>query len=268
MTVANNVLVVDDDQNLRRSLALVLERSGYQVTTATNAQDAMRALHAGPIDLVFLDIKLPDQNGIELLPQIRRLYPELPVLILTAHATLGTAVEAVRSGARDYLFKPIDPPQILARVRKILAEQAQPKKRRQITSQIQMLLSELHQVEGGEPPATSPHITLPSTDPGRFLSSGPIKLDLHTRHAFLKEGYVPLPPSAFDYLTTLVRHSPDVVPYEMLVMESQGYKGLTRAEAREVTRWQIHELRKALEEVPRQPHFIFTVRDVGYRLVT
>jgi len=69
MTVANNVLVVDDDQNLRRSLALVLERSGYQVTTATNAQDAMRALHAGPIDLVFLDIKLPDQNGIALLPK-------------------------------------------------------------------------------------------------------------------------------------------------------------------------------------------------------
>jgi DNA-binding response OmpR family regulator len=268
MTIANNVLIVDDDQNLRRSLALVLERGGYHVITAANAQDAMQALHTEPIDLVFLDIKLPDQNGIALLPQIRRLYSELPVLILTAHATLDTAMEAVRGGARDYLLKPIDPPHILTRVREVLAEQEQPKKRRQITSQIQTLIAELHHVEGGESPITSLNVTLPPTDPGRFLSSGSIKLDLHTRHVFLNERYAPLPPSAFDYLTTLVRHSPDVVPYEMLVMESQGYKGLTRAEAREVTRWQIHELRKALEEDPRQPHFIFTVRDVGYRLVT
>src|SRR4030042_6835030 len=117
-----SIVIIDDEPNLRRSLGLILQRAGYNITTAPNAAEAIHLLQAGAFDLTFLDIKLPDQNGIQLLPKIRELYPEMPILILTAHATLDTAIGAVRLGARDYLLKPIDPETILNRVHALLIE--------------------------------------------------------------------------------------------------------------------------------------------------
>jgi DNA-binding response OmpR family regulator len=266
MTTNDTILVVDDEPKLSRSLALILQRAGYGVTTAASAGEALQLLQAGAYDLVFLDIKLPDQSGVQLLPKIRGLYPDMPVLMLTAHASLETAIQAVRAGARDYLLKPIDPEAILDRVRKVLEEQKQPNRRREITSQIQALLTELHSSDASEASAYSFVQSSPPADPARFLKRGPLLLDLHTRHVSLNERSISLPPSTFDYLATLVRHSPQPVSYETLVLESQGYQGLSRIEAKEITRWQIHEIRKALEE-PRHPLIVITVRDVGYRLV-
>jgi DNA-binding response OmpR family regulator len=267
MATHEMILLVDDEPKLVRSLVLILQGAGYGVTSAASAGEALQLLQAGAYDLVFMDIKLPDQSGIQLLPQIRNLYPDMPVLMLTAYASLETAIEAVRAGARDYLLKPVDPEAILARVHKILEEQKQPKRRREITSQIQALLTELHSNDGYE---TSPYGFVPEappTDPARYLIRGPLVLDLHTHHILLNKRGIDLPPSTFDYLATLVRHSPQTVPYDTLVMESQGYQGLSRIEAKEITRWQIHEIRKVLEEDPRNPRMIITVRDVGYRLV-
>ncbi len=266
MSPTNKILIIDDELNLRRSLTLIMQRHGYQVASAGTGQEGLQLLEKEAYELVFLDIKLPDRSGMSILPEIRQRYPDLPVLILTAHATLETAIEAVRAGARDYLLKPIDPERILARAREVLAEVEQPKRRREITSQIQSLLSELNQMEGGDP---TPAVLIPlvaPTDPSRFLQQGALVLDLHTRHVMLNNRFIPLPPSNFDYLATLVRHAPEPVQYQTLVREAQGYD-LTRAEAREITRWQIHEIRKALEANPHKPKFIFTVRDFGYRLV-
>ncbi len=120
MATNETILIIDDEPKLSRSLALILQRAGYKVTTAATAGEGLERLQAGAYDLVFLDIKLPDQSGIQLLPQIRSIYPDMPVVILTAHASLETAIEAVRAGATDYLLKPIDPEAILARVIKIL----------------------------------------------------------------------------------------------------------------------------------------------------
>jgi len=162
------ILIIDDEPNLRRSLGLILQRAGYSVVTAANAGEALQLLQTGSYDLAFLDLKLPDINGIELLPQIKELYPEMPVLILTAHATLDTAIEAVRLGARDYLLKPIDPDAILNRVESVLKEH-KPKRRREITNQLQNLLAELQSIDGQEmPPVISTPTTRPA-DPSRFF---------------------------------------------------------------------------------------------------
>ncbi len=139
MSTTNSILIIDDEAFLRRSLSLILERNGYLVTCASNAQQGLQLLQSGAYDLMFLDIKLPDRSGMSILPEIRQHYPEMPVLILTAHATLETAIEAVHQGARDYLLKPIDPEHILVRVREVLLERGQPKRRREIASQIQSL---------------------------------------------------------------------------------------------------------------------------------
>jgi DNA-binding response OmpR family regulator len=266
MAYTNSILIVDDEANLRRSLALILKKSGYSVTSAGNGQEALQYLQAGAYDLVFLDLKMPDINGIDILPQIRSLYPDMPVLILTAHATLESAMEAVRKGARDYLIKPIDPPLILARVEEILLELRQPKRRREIVNEIQSLLTELRQIDstGFEAPVLLN--TLASTDPARFLQCGPLTLDLHARHVKLNDHFVQLSPTAFDYLVTLVRHSPNPVSYETLVMESQGYKA-SLSEARDLARWRVHELRKALNPDSLNAEYIITVRGIGYRLV-
>jgi DNA-binding response OmpR family regulator len=267
MATSESILVVDDEPKLSRSLALILQHSGYGVSTAASAGEALQLLQAGAYDLVFLDIKLPDQSGVQLLPQIHAVYPDMPVLMLTAHASLETAIEAVRAGARDYLLKPIDPEAILARVAKILDEQRQPKRRREITTQIQALLTELHSADASKASAYGFAPVAPPADPARFLRRGPLVLDLHSRHALLNERSISLPPSTFNYLVTLLRHSPQPVSYDSLVVESQGYQGLSRIEAKEITRWQIHEIRKALEEDARHPRIVITVRDVGYRLV-
>ncbi|MDR3575827.1 MAG: response regulator transcription factor [Anaerolineaceae bacterium] len=266
MSTPAHILLIDDEPNLLHSLALILNGVGNKVETAKNAEAAIQLLQNDVFDLIFLDIKLPDMNGMELLGRIREIDRDTPVIILTAHASLETAIDAVRKGARDYLLKPIDPANLLERVHDILAEQQQPKRRKEIANQIQSLLNEMTQIENEKLSSSPPAVVPTSNDPDRFLICGQLTLDLHTRHALLCHQYVPLPPTTFDYLVTLVRHSPEVVTFEKLVEESQGFV-TSRSEAREIVRWQIHELRAALETDPGCPQLIITVRNVGYRLV-
>ncbi len=116
------ILVVDDEENLRRTLAIILQRAGYEVITAGTIEGARQCVLSSPFKLVFLDLKLPDGSGLTFLPELRKQFPDMPVLILTAHDKLDAAIEAVRNGARDYLLKPVDPPVIIKRVEEILAE--------------------------------------------------------------------------------------------------------------------------------------------------
>jgi two-component system NtrC family response regulator len=102
------ILVVDDDDNLRWVVQTQLEQMGYSVTTAADGVAALEAIDKEPLSLVLTDWKMPGMSGIELLERIRRDYPELPVLIMTAFGTIQGAVQAMRSGAYDYLTKPID----------------------------------------------------------------------------------------------------------------------------------------------------------------
>jgi len=261
------ILIVDDEPNLRRTLALILQRAGYQVTMAASGSEAIKFISDNPFDLVFLDLKMPEISGLDLLPEIRRQLPDVPVLILTAHATLDSAIEAVRRGARDYLLKPIDPEKILARVTQVLAEQEHPRRRREIVMGMQNLLAELTKIEGYKEPGNLDEEMTQGIISSRYLQRGQITLDLHTRQATVSGGPVSLSPTAFDYLATLLRHSPEAVSCETLVRESQGYKSMP-VESQEMARWRIHELRRAIEPNPDRPVHIITVRGIGYRLVT
>ncbi|MCB8924168.1 MAG: response regulator transcription factor [Ardenticatenaceae bacterium] len=265
MEFNHKILVVDDEPNLRTTLSLILQRDGYVVTTAGGADEAHEKLQAQAFDLVFLDIKMPKKSGLMLLTEIKQLFPDLPVLLLTAFASLDSAIEAVRRGAADYLLKPIDPPQILSRVRQVLSEQ-QPNRRRAIMNEMQRLLGELNEIDGFHTEETPGQAT-PAEESERYLRRGPFILDLHTRVASLNTEELSLTPTGFDYLTVLMRFSPNTLGYQKLVLEAQGYE-TTPIEAKEVTRWRIHELRKAIEQDSRNPRYLITVRGEGYRLVT
>jgi len=148
-----SILLIDDEENLRRTLAMILAREGYQVDTAATIKEARERVETSTYNLIFLDLKLPDANGLSLLPELRKRFPNMPVLILTAHDKLDSAVEAVRQGARDYLLKPIDPLLIIQRVKEILAEGSQAATKPKGYSQIKGMLSDLRPAEQQEPPS-------------------------------------------------------------------------------------------------------------------
>jgi len=265
MTPQPTILIVDDDNHLRLSLSLILKKEKFRVDSAASAKEALDQLESHEYDLMFLDLNMPGMSGIDLLVEIHEHYPNIPVLILTAHAALESAIQAVRLGARDYLIKPIEPALILNRVAEILAEHEQPARKKEIISQMQNLLSELREIDGEEMTPTSALAALPPEDSARFLKKGDFELDLHARHTSLNGRYIPVTGINFDFLSTLLRHAPKAVPHTTLVKEAQGYD-TTIAEAKDLTRWRIHELRKLIEENTRQPRYILTVRGVGYRL--
>jgi DNA-binding response OmpR family regulator len=266
MTVPNSILIVDDEDHLRLSLSLILQKERYHVETVADAEAALNCLRARTYDLMFLDLNLPGMSGIDLLVEVHERYPHLSVLILTAHAALESAIQAVRLGARDYLIKPVEPVLIITRVAEVLAENEQPALKKAIVSQIQGLLAELQKIEGEDATPIHALTALPATDAARFLKKGDFELDLHARHVMLNGRYIPVAGIYFDYLGTLLRHAPKVVAYKTLVKESQGYD-VPIDEAKELARWRIHELRKVIEVDVQQPQYILTVRGTGYRLV-
>lgn len=138
-----SILLIDDEENLRRTLALILEREGYKVDTAATVKEARQRIETCSYDLTFLDLKLPDANGLTLLPDLRSRFPNMPVLVLTAHDKLDAAIEAVRQGARDYLLKPLDPPLIIQRVKEVLSEAHNPHPIREHYSQLKEQLKGL-----------------------------------------------------------------------------------------------------------------------------
>jgi len=154
METKPSILLVDDEDNLRRTLALILCRQGYSVDTAATVAEAREHVENTTYDLAFLDLKLPDASGLTLLPELRERFPAMPVVILTAHDKLDAAIEAVRKGARDYLLKPIDPVVIIQKVKDILAEYNQADTEATKYSHIKSLLRDLRPDEQHEPPAS------------------------------------------------------------------------------------------------------------------
>lgn len=142
------ILVIDDELVLRMSLAAMLSRRGYLVDAAGSVQQAWEFLKAGSYDLVLLDLKMPGEGGMGLLPEITRQFPQTAVVILSAHATLDSTQEAARSGARDYLLKPIDPERLIQRVGEILAEPPPAAPEGGSFTQIQDLMGGQHHIKG------------------------------------------------------------------------------------------------------------------------
>jgi NtrC-family two-component system response regulator AlgB len=106
------ILIIDDEENIRRITAVVLEAAGYETVSVENGANALKQLESGTFDVAFLDLKLGGESGLELLPELLKASPQLEVIVFTAFASIETAVEAMRCGAVDYIPKPFTPEQI------------------------------------------------------------------------------------------------------------------------------------------------------------
>jgi two-component system response regulator AtoC len=117
-----HILVVDDEPNVRRVLATLLEQAGFAVTRAASGEQALQLVRSLDPDLVITDLKMPGIDGMELLRRLQQSFPEIPVVMLTAHGTVANAVEAMKCGALDFLTKPFEKQQVVDLVGKALAQ--------------------------------------------------------------------------------------------------------------------------------------------------
>src|SRR6188508_2490821 len=115
------VLVADDDRSIRTVLTQALGRSGYQVRSTGNAATLWRWVEDGEGDLVITDVVMPDENGLDLIPRIRKIRPDLRVVVMSAQSTLMTAVKATQRGAFEYLPKPFDLRELVSVVERALS---------------------------------------------------------------------------------------------------------------------------------------------------
>lgn len=124
-TDRQRILVVDDEKNIRLTLSHMLEMEGYAVETAVNGEDALQRLQEESFDLMLLDLKMPGIAGTEVLAQVNERYPQIKVIMVTAHGTVDNAVEAMKVGAVDFIQKPFAPQEIRELVSRVLDREHQ-----------------------------------------------------------------------------------------------------------------------------------------------
>jgi two-component system NtrC family response regulator len=131
------LLVVDDEDAQRTVLAGFLKKRGYTVTPAASAEEALKAAQAGPVDLVLTDLRMPGMSGVELMKELRRMNPEIQIMVMTAFGTVASAVDAMKHGAADYLTKPVDLDELEVLVQRSLERRALESENRELRRQIE-----------------------------------------------------------------------------------------------------------------------------------
>lgn len=248
------ILVVDDEDGIRYYLERLLTREGYRVTTAPDGETALLRLAVDEFDVVLLDLKMRGVSGLDVLAELRQKWPATSVIILTAHASLESAVEALRRGAHDYLFKPCKTIDLRESVRSSLI------KRQELLHLRQFTAAAPGPIELAT--AASP---IGFASPDRFLQHSGLIVD-SIRHIITLDGVLlELSPTEFDLLAYLVSEAPRVVPPQELIREVQGYSSNAQ-EAAETIRSHIYHIRRKVQSAAGRS-LVRTVRGVGYAVV-
>jgi DNA-binding response OmpR family regulator len=255
------LLVVDDEVNLRAGLRDLLSLMGYQVDEAASGHKALELLESRLYDLMVLDIRMPGMDGVEVMHRARQMHPDLSIIVLTAHASLESAIAAVKSDAADYMLKPFNVEDLAATISQALQERAERLRRKQLLNLIGTALDTLGQPEGSAAPPP-----VPPTPPERFLHVGPLTLDRQKRLAMMQgepPRTVELTEGEAAILAVLMEHPNRVLSCSELVYAAMGYD-VDEREAQNQVRLYIFRLRHKIETDPGQPRLIRTLRGRGY----
>jgi DNA-binding response OmpR family regulator len=229
-------LVVDDEERIRFFLTETLERVGHFVTAVASGEEALDRLQDNAFDLAILDLKLGGPiDGQRVLEAIRWRWPATVVIMLTAHGSLESAVDAIQGGVDGYLLKPVRPGDVRRAVEEALYRREK------------LLQAERH--------AREEHL----------LERGPFTVDLERHEATFEGRALDLSPRDFTLLVHLMQKAPQVVGPKELVRVVRQYEPDHMHEAREIIKWYIHRLRSKVEPDPSNPRYILNVRGVGYR---
>ncbi|MEJ2636578.1 MAG: sigma-54 dependent transcriptional regulator, partial [Calditrichia bacterium] len=114
------ILIVDDEKTIRETLSLILSEEGYTCNTAANGAEALERVREANFDLIITDLKMPEMGGLELMEKVRAFSSKISVIIITAYASLESAIQALRLGAYDYIIKPIDFDDVILRIQRLM----------------------------------------------------------------------------------------------------------------------------------------------------
>jgi two-component system alkaline phosphatase synthesis response regulator PhoP len=231
-TITQRILVVDDDKEIVRLVRAYLEQAGFQVLIAYDGETALHVLRRDRPDLVVLDLMLPDRDGWDITRLVRAdgVLASTPIVMLTARVEDSDKIIGLELGADDYITKPFNPREVVARVRSVLrrsqsdATQSQP----------------------------------------RVLQLGGLLMDLDRHEVMLDGRPIELTPTEFELLRTLMENAGYAFTRMELIEQGLGYEyeGMERT-----LDSHIKNLRKKIEPDPKRPTYIQTVYGVGYRLV-
>lgn len=225
------LLLADDDPTIADSLAPFLERAGFHVLVASDGLSALEKAQSHRPDMIVLDVLMPRMDGRETLRRLRRANIWTPTILLTQVGEASERALALEEGADDYINKPFDPHELLARVRAVL-RRARPGER--------------------------------SLSVAWVLISKELTLDRRARRASFKGRQLDLTPKALAVLEYLMTHPDEAVSRERLLESVWGWDypaGTRTVDTR------MAELRRALEDDPAEPHYIETVPAEGYRFI-
>ncbi len=222
----SRVLVVDDEPQITRVLRTVLTSQGYQVRTAAEGEAALTNFKEWSPELVITDLYMPHMNGVELCRRIRAV-STVPIIVLSVKGEERTKVEALDSGADDYVTKPFGTEELMARVRAALRRAAPD-----------------------------------SPQEASAFDAGDFRIDLDTRRVHAHGQEIRLTPKEFDLFLYLARHPNRVIPHAALL---EAVWGEASQEQPEYLRVFMGQLRKKLEPDPSNPRYLVTEPWVGYR---
>ncbi|WDL98804.1 response regulator transcription factor [Alicyclobacillus sp. ALC3] len=220
------VLVVDDEAKMRNLIRIYLQSAGFSVVEATDGQEALRQVEASRPHVVILDIMMPGLNGFYVCTRIRDMSASLPILMLTARTEVEDRVSGLTHGADDYLTKPFDGRELVARVHALLRRSAQ------------------------------------EEDEQLAFDLMGLRIDVKGRSVAVDKSHVPLTPKEFDLLLELARHPGRTFSREELVdrIWSRDYEGADRA-----VDSHVKNIREKLRHAGLEPSPVKTVWGIGYR---
>ena len=256
--VSGNVLIVDDEINIRKGLQTMLGKDGHTIRDAGSGEEALKIVQTFACEAAIIDIRMPGMQGTELLRELKAIRPFLAVILLTGHGTLATAITAIQEGAHNYLLKPASPEKLRETVREAIIAARRQVQEAQL---LDTLRSGLQQLE-----------TLPAA-PAALLAGvpsmqniGELRIDRQAHTAHNAGEPISLTPSEYTVLLVLAQPVGQAIDYVTLVKQGLDYEA-EPWEAKELIKRHIYTLRQKLEPDPTLPRTIINVRAVGYRLV-
>ncbi len=269
MSTRAKILIVDDEEAIRFALTELLTLYGYDVVAVESGARALVEFANQQFDLALLDLRLKDITGLEVLAAMHEQTHGTAVIVLTAHGSMETAIEALRQGAHDYLLKPCDAASLRESVRTALLKRERDQRQRALLLQVeQSLTASLEEIRAAvvKPlPAREP-VTAEAPPPAaRSLQKGGLVVDVAQHTVTLDGTSLELSPTEFDLLAYLAEKAPNVVGAQELVLQVQGYD-CDRFEASEIVRHHIYRIRQKARSSTGRTEFIRTIRGIGYAL--
>jgi DNA-binding response OmpR family regulator len=226
-----SILLVDDETAITDNLGPFLTRSGFEVAIAGDGEDALKQIDARKPDLLILDVLMPRLDGREVLRRLREKQDWTPVILLTQVGEAAERAMALEEGADDYLNKPFDPHELVARIRAVLRR---------------------------------PHPGQPPLAAAMRLTCAHLTLDRASRRVWLKDTELPLTPKSVTLLEYLMTHPDELVTRERLLDAVWGWDYPVGTRAVDT---RVAELRRALNDNPAEPCYIETIPGQGYRFI-